>query len=92
MPQWEYYSDHWEVWDEPLRYRRHLRAYRHPDGYDYNSSGIIQMGGGWIYVYAKPPVRFENIIAMEEHRLERGCGWLEIECIMHEMRDKYGRA
>jgi len=89
MPQWEYYSEDWEVWNETLPSGKHMSAYRHPDGYVWPAN-ITAMPGGWINVKPYADCRFGD--ELEKNMLPPECSWLEIECVMHEMRAKYGGA
>jgi hypothetical protein len=89
MPKWEYYSEHWEEWEEMLG-AKCMRAYRHPEGYVYGGSGYVGMPGGWVYVYPSVPTGGNNPRLLDKVCIPVECGWLEILCVMHEMRKKYG--
>jgi hypothetical protein len=90
MPQWGKYAEYWEIWVEDLSGGKVLRAYRHPVEFDYDACNIVHMPGGWVYVYNSFRSAIDKGAPLEEIRLECSCGWLEIECIIHEMRAKYG--
>lgn len=87
MPKWEYYSEDWQVWQEALPSGKHMSAFRHPDGYEYPYN-IPEMPGGWVNIRPHKDALFNEVF--EKNMLPRGVGWLEIECVMHEMRTKYG--
>jgi len=87
MPQWEKITPDWEQWSEDFPSGAILRAYRHPEGYEY-APNFEMMQGGWVIVY--PPNDTQYMHHAEKHCFPRECGWLEIECVMHEMRAKYG--
>ena len=86
MTVWIPYTDDWDEWQEKLPSGKHLSAYRHPAGYVYIRHDY--MPGGWVTV--KPHTGAAYGHEIEKHCIDRSCGWLEIECIMHEMRSKYG--
>jgi hypothetical protein len=93
MPSWKYFSNEWQEWIEQLADGSMMHAYRHPDGYDYDVNSATGMPGGWVYVYPRGEMIWDRDVRyLEANRLERGVGWLEIECTMHDTRKRYGGA
>ena len=87
MPSWERFDENWQRWVETFPSGKCMDCYRHPKGYQYPENDHV-MPAGWVSVkaFASAPYGKE----LEKNCIERPCGWLEIECIMHEMRAKYG--
>ena len=88
MTKWEHHSKDWEEWQETLPSGKHMSVYRHPERYEYPSE-IAAMPGGWVNIKPYKGSRYGD--ELEKHCLEQHCGWFEINCLMHEMRAKYGQ-